>query len=151
MIKKIKSLKNIKLGKKSGGSVGNSLEGFGQAQAIFNLFVASIILLICIIISILLGVGEIKSTATATTYSSDGTPKQEKVNKYSLIAIIMGMPMVLLIALILGMPMVLHLILRMPMVLQLSLMQRACLVMILKTQFQWKNFRQMTVAFPMEI
>ena len=90
MIKKIKSLKNIKLGKKSGGSVGNSLEGFGQAQAIFNLFVASIILLICIIISILLGVGEIKSTATATTYSSDGTPKQEKVNKYSLIAIIMG-------------------------------------------------------------
>ena len=78
------------LGKKSGGSVGNSLEGFGQAQAIFNLFVASIILLICIIISILLGVGEIKSTATATTYSSDGTPKQEKVNKYSLIAIIMG-------------------------------------------------------------
>ena len=90
MIKKIKSLKNIKLGKKSGGSVGNSLEGFGQAQAIFNLFVASIILLICIIISILLGVGGIKSTATATTYSSDGTPKQEKVNKYSLIAIIMG-------------------------------------------------------------
>ena len=90
MIKKIKSLKKIKLGKKSGGSVGNSLEGFGQAQAIFNLFVASIILLICIIISILLGVGGIKSTATATTYSSDGTPKQEKVNKYSLIAIIMG-------------------------------------------------------------
>ena len=90
MIKKIKSLKNIKLGKKSGGSVGNSLEGFGQAQAIFNLFVASIILLICIIISILLGVGGIKTYAKATTYSSDGTPKQEKVDKYSLIAVIMG-------------------------------------------------------------
>ena len=90
MIKKIKSLKNIKLGKKSGGSVGNSLEGFGQAQAIFNLFVASIILLICIIISILLGVGGIKTYAKATTYSSDGTPKQEKVDKYALIAVIMG-------------------------------------------------------------
>jgi len=90
MIKKIKSLKNIKLGKKSGGSVGNSLEGFGQAQAIFNLFVASIILLICIIISILLGVGGIKTYAKTTTYSSDGTPKQEKVDKYALIAVIMG-------------------------------------------------------------
>ena len=76
---KINLKKNLKFNSiKKGGGVGSVLDTFGKAQSIFNLVIATIILIICIVVSILFGLNKIEPD-----------PKSE-ISKNGMIGIIMG-------------------------------------------------------------